>query len=66
MQYLLIDAHKRFLGTLDSKETLVVGDTFLNTNNQTYAVVGLDWSHQRSRQSQSLTVIKVNAKKAQV
>lgn len=65
MQYLLIDAHKRFLGTLDSKEALGVGDTFQNDNNQTYAVVGLNWSPQRNRKTQSLTVIRVNSQKTE-
>jgi hypothetical protein len=65
MQYLLIDAHKRFLGTLDSEEALSVGDTFQNDNNQTYAVVGLNWSLQRNRNAQSLTVIRVNSQRSE-
>jgi hypothetical protein len=60
MQYLLIDAHKRFLGTLTSQETLSVGDVFQSPNEQTYAVVGLNWSTQRNPETQSLTVIPVN------
>lgn len=60
MQYLLIDAHKRFLGTLTSQETFSVGDVFKNHNEQTYAVVGLNWSTQRNHKAQSLTVIPVN------
>ncbi|HEY9625323.1 MAG TPA: hypothetical protein V6C78_33695 [Crinalium sp.] len=62
MQYLLIDAHKRFLGTLNSQETLAVGDVFQSHNEQTYAVVGLNWSAQRNSQTQSLTVIPVGAR----
>ncbi len=59
MQYLLIDAHKRFLGTFNSGQMLSVGDTFQNENKQTYAVVGKDWSLQNTFNAQSLTVIPV-------
>ncbi len=68
MQYLLMDAHQRFLGTFSSQATLIVGDTFQNQNNQTYAVVGMNWSGQKSTKTQALTVILVGAaaKKAEL
>ncbi|MCU0570577.1 MAG: hypothetical protein MUF49_28880 [Oculatellaceae cyanobacterium Prado106] len=56
MQYVLIDAHQRFLGTLKSEKALAVGDTFENTNAQSYTVIGLNWFKQDPR-TQSLTVI---------
>lgn len=60
MQYLLIDAHKRFLGTFSSPQTLAVGDTFENhTNNKIYTVVGLNWSKQNTPPTPSLTVIPI-------
>jgi hypothetical protein len=58
MQYVLIDAHKRFIGTLKSEKALSVGDTFQNHNAQTYTVIGLNWFKQNPR-TQSLTVIPV-------
>lgn len=66
MEYLLIDAHQRFLGMMRSERELTVGDTFQGENLQTYAVVGVNWSNQRvatlprvSSQRQSLTVVAV-------
>jgi hypothetical protein len=57
MQYLLVDAHQRFLGTFISTESLSVGDTFKNHNDQAYTVVGLNWSRQTTPKAPSLTVI---------
>lgn len=60
MQYLLIDPHQRFLGTFYSTEALSVGDTLCNNDNQTYTVVGTNWSRQRNSKAQSLTVIPIS------
>jgi hypothetical protein len=68
MEYLLIDAHQRFLGTLRSDRTLAVGDIFQRENTKTYAVVGVAASSQRidmgpskaSFRRQALTVVAVN------
>jgi hypothetical protein len=66
MEYLLIDAHQRFLGTFRSDRMLAVGDTFQHGSSQTYAVVGINWSqariHPEARrlQKQALTVVAVN------
>jgi hypothetical protein len=57
MQYLLIDPHKRLLGTFNSEKTLTVGDTFENHNAQLYTVIGLNWFKRSQAQTQSLTVI---------
>lgn len=57
MQYLLVDSHQRFIGTFNSTETLAVGDTFQNHDEQTYAVVGLNWSRQTTPKAPALTVI---------
>lgn len=56
MQYLLMDTHQRPLGTLISDKTFVVGDTFQNSNAETFTVVGLNWFRQRTH-ANSLTVI---------
>lgn len=53
MQYLLVDPRQRLLGTINSDKVFSVGDTFENSNAQTYTVIGLNWFKQR----QSLTVI---------
>lgn len=60
MQYLLLDAHRRFLGLLNSQRTFSVGDTFENQNEQVYAVVGLNWSGGQGAATHSLTVIPVS------
>jgi hypothetical protein len=54
MQYVLIDAHQRFLGTLKSDKSFSVGDTFENHNAQSFTVIGLNWK-QGGNQGQSLT-----------
>ncbi|MGG6294775.1 hypothetical protein ACQ4M4_10145 [Leptolyngbya sp. AN02str] len=61
MQYLLMDAHSRFLGTFTSQKLLAVGDTFQNTNAKTYAVVGVNWNGQSGEAAHSITVMPVNA-----
>jgi hypothetical protein len=60
MQYLLMDAHSRFLGTFTSQKLLAVGDIFQNTNAKTYAVVGMNWNGQGSESAPSITVMPVN------
>jgi hypothetical protein len=57
MQYLLIDTHKRPLGTLISDKSFAVGDVVQNQNAETFTVVGLNWFKQRAHGGQSLTVI---------
>lgn len=61
MQYLLIDTHKRPIGTLVSDKVFSVGDTFENQfenqNAQLYTVIGLNWHPRPS--TQSLTVMPV-------
>lgn len=56
MKYLLIDTHKRPIGTLISDKAFSVGDTFQGQDAGMYTVVGLNWFQQRPH-SQSLTVI---------
>jgi hypothetical protein len=63
MQYLLIDTHRRPLGTLISDKIFVVGDTFQNHNSETFTVVGLNWFNQRPH-THSLTVIPGQPAKA--
>jgi len=60
MQYLLMDTHRRLLGTLNSQKELAVGDTFQADSTGTYAVIGLDWNGLERPQAHSLTVIPVH------
>jgi hypothetical protein len=60
MQYLLLDAHHRFLGLLNSQRAFSVGDTFENKDEQTFAVVGLNWSGGQGAATHSLTVIPIS------
>lgn len=61
MEYLLVDSHQRFLGTLNYTEALSVGDVFQN-EERTYAVVGKNWANQQTARLQSLTVVRVNSR----
>jgi hypothetical protein len=56
MQYVLIDAHQRFLGTFKSDKSFAVGDTFEHDDAQSFTVIGLNWK-QGGAQGKSLTVI---------
>lgn len=60
MQYLLVDAHRRFLGTFSSPKELVIGDTFQSDLATTYAVIGVDWGGQNQNRMHSLTVIQTS------
>lgn len=60
MQYLLMDAHRRFLGTFTSSKVLSVGDTFQNHEKQSFAVVGINWAGHGSSMSQAITVIPLH------
>lgn len=68
MEYLLIDAHQRFLGMMKSEQMLAIGDLFQGENAQTYAVVGVNWSGRLSNSAQlpatgrrhTLTVVAVH------
>jgi hypothetical protein len=63
MQYVLIDAHQRFLGTYKSDKSFAVGDTFDNHDAQSFTVIGLNWKQGGGNQGQSLTVIPTSAMK---
>lgn len=65
MEYLLMDLHRRFLGTMNSNRTLSIGDTFEDATAKTYTVVRIDPSRERSRPSQSLTVVRLSAARKQ-
>ncbi len=67
MEYLLIDAHQRFLGMMRSDREFAVGDSFQAENLQMYTVVGVNWSNQRisglpsgGTRRQSLTVVSAS------
>jgi hypothetical protein len=63
MQYVLIDAHQRFLGTYKSDKSFAVGDTFDNHEAQSFTVIGLNWKQGGANQGQSLTVIPTSSLK---
>jgi hypothetical protein len=63
MQYVLIDAHQRFLGTYKSDKSFSVGDTFDNHEAQSFTVIGLNWKQGGANQGQSLTVIPTSSLK---
>lgn len=60
MEYLLLDTHCRFLGTLHCDRVLKVGDTFQNDHAQTYAIIGTDRSLHSGKHFQALTVVALN------
>lgn len=64
-QYVLIDAHQRFLGTYKSDKSFAVGDTFQGSNDEMFTVIGLNWFKQNPS-TQSLTVIPSSLLKAVV
>lgn len=61
MQYLMMDIHQRFIGTLNHKEPLAVGDIFKTNNAKTYTVVSVDLSNRTAKNMRSVTVIARNA-----
>jgi hypothetical protein len=65
MQYVLIDAHQRFLGTLKSERAFAVGDTFQHSEKESFTVIGLNWFKQNTN-AQSLTVIPTGSLKTAV
>lgn len=58
MQYLLVDSHQRFLGTLKSEKKMTLGDVFQTEESQTYTVVGINQARQHSNLLKSLTVVR--------
>lgn len=60
MQYLMMDLHQRFIGTLNHNSKLSIGDTFKVDNAKTYMVVRIDASRSNDRNVKSLTVIARN------
>ncbi|CAN1210577.1 hypothetical protein TUMEXPCC7403_10300 [Tumidithrix helvetica PCC 7403] len=57
MQYLMMDLHQRFIGTLNYNTPLAVGDKFEASNAKTYTVVSIDASRNPSKKHKSVTVI---------
>lgn len=57
MQYLLMDIHRRFVGTFHSVTELAIGDTLQAESAQNYAVIGIDWEGQNRESRHSVTVI---------
>lgn len=60
MQYLMMDLHQRFIGTLNHNSKLSIGDTFKVDNAKTYMVVRINASRDNNRNVKSLTVIAHN------
>ncbi len=64
MQYLMMDLHQRFIGTLNYNAPLTVGDIFKANNAKIYTVVSVDSSRSRDKNIKSLTVIANTAANA--
>jgi len=60
MQYLMMDLHQRFIGTLMQNKPLVIGDVFKAANAKSYTVVSIDSSRGHDKSVKSLTVIAHN------
>jgi len=60
MQYLLMDTHRRLLGTLNSSQAFSIGDIVQAERIGTCAVIGLDWNGIGRSESHSLTVIPIH------
>jgi len=62
MRYLLMDIHRRFLGTFVSPKKFAIGDTFQSDSAANYAVIGVDWGGSRNQSyPHSLIVIPTAA-----
>jgi hypothetical protein len=61
MQYLMMDLHQRFIGTLNYNTPLAVGDMFQAANAKTYTVVSIDATRNANKQHKSVTVIASGA-----
>lgn len=59
MEYLLIDPHQRFLGTFNYEKSLAVGDVIQGRDNQTFAVIGTNWSSKSNLNVKSVTVVRL-------
>jgi hypothetical protein len=66
MEYLLIDSHQRFLGTLRSDRSFCVGDIFQNDKSQSYTVVGVNWSNRLQTSATHRKALTVVATSRQV
>lgn len=60
MQYLMMDLHQRFIGTVNQTKQLSLGDVFKADNAKTYTVVSIDASRRNNSSVKSLTVIAHN------
>lgn len=60
MDYLLIDARQRYLGTINSGKALSVGDHFQDQQNRSFTVIGVNWSRKYNSPMQSLTVVPIH------
>jgi hypothetical protein len=60
MQYLMMDIHQRFIGTL-SQAKLAVGDVLEAGNAKTYTVVSINPSRNMDKNTKSVTVIPKQA-----
>jgi hypothetical protein len=61
MQYLMMDIHQRFIGTLNRNAQLAVGDVLEASNAKTYTVVSINAAQNRDRNTKSVTVIPRHA-----
>ncbi|AGY60509.1 hypothetical protein [Gloeobacter kilaueensis] len=61
MEYVIVDARQRLIGTHRQVEPLTVGATF-STEKDTYAVLNVDWARRGRSDMQTLTVVKIQSR----
>lgn len=59
MEYVIVDARQRLIGTLRQIEPLKVGGTFTTEAKLTYAVLNIDQARRGRSDVQTLTVVKI-------
>ncbi len=59
MQYLMVDLHQRFVGTVERPRPLTVGEA-IETEAKSYVVVGIDRTGQRRSRSTPTLIVMDN------
>ncbi|WP_164929102.1 hypothetical protein [Gloeobacter violaceus] len=59
MEYVIVDARQRLIGTLRQVVPLTVGATFTTDAKDTYAVLNIDRASRGRNDVQTLTVVRI-------
>jgi hypothetical protein len=59
MEYVMVDARQRMIGTLRKTVPLVVGDMFTTETQLTYAVLNIDRASRGRNDVHTITVVKM-------